>query len=304
MLKDRIRSIRYAFVYWFVRWCVFVSTAIPRTLWLQFCSTLGILSYYIAHKSRGLTLNHISIAFPSLKPSEVRTLARRNAMFLAKNIGDTIRTIRVSTVAKLEQILVVHNYHIFETTRAKNKGIIFLSCHVGAFELQVTYMALRGLKPLLIGTPLKDKRLNDFLWNQRNAHGAIAIERGKETFRLIKQLKSGGTLAILIDQDTRVKSRFVNFFGRPASTPVGAAVLAIKTGAIVVPSYIYLGADGKHHMHFLEPIETTVTGDEEVDITVNTQRYTSVIEAVVRKHPEQWVWMHERWKTKPGEEIR
>lgn len=159
-------------------------------------------------------------------------------------------------------------------------------------------MALRGLKPNIIGTTLKDPRLNDLLVNYRNAYGAIAIERGKETFRLIKALKSGGAIAILIDHSTNVKSVLVDFFGMKAPTPIGAAVLALKTGAAVVPTTIYLGEDNKQHMEIFPEIPVTSTGDEEYDILVNTQNFTTFIEQQVRKHPEQWVWMHERWKAK------
>ena len=116
-------------------------------------------------------------------------------------------------------------------------------------------------------------------------HGAIAIERGRETFRLIKVLKSGGSVALLIDQDTKVKSSFVNFFGKPAATPVGATVLAMKTGAAIIPTYVYLGKDWKQHMHILPEIPMLNTGDEEADVIHNTQVLTNFIEDVIRKHP-------------------
>jgi KDO2-lipid IV(A) lauroyltransferase len=148
---------------------------------------------------------------------------------------------------------------------------------------------------------LKDKRLNELLWKYRNAHGAIAIERGKETFRLIKVLKSGGSVALLIDQDTRVQTVFVDFFGIPAATPVGATVFALKTGAAIVPTYVYLGDDGLQHMHILPEIPMRITGDEQADIKFNTQILTNFIEEQIRKYPDQWVWMHERWKTRPVE---
>ena len=168
--------------------------------------------------------------------------------------------------------------------------------------MQVTSMAMRGLNPNIIGTPLKDKRLNELLWQYRNAHGAIAIARGKETFRLIKVLKSGGSVALLIDQDTKVQTVFVDFFGIKAATPVGATVLALKTGAAVVPSYIYLGEDNLQHMYILPEIPMRVSGDEDADIVFNTQVLTNFIEEQIRKHPDQWVWMHERWKTRPAVE--
>src|SRR5436190_23261553 len=121
----------------------------------------------------------------------------------------------------------------------------------------------------------------------RNAHGAIAIERGKETLRLIKALKTGGSIAILIDQDTNVKSRFVDFFGMQASTPVGATILALKTGAAVVPTFIHLGADNLQHMHLLPEIPLEVSGDDEKDIVINTQNFTRFIEEQIRNYPDQ-----------------
>src|SRR5690606_20986244 len=181
----------------------------------------------------------------------LRDLSRRNFSMLGKNAGEILRSARIRNLAQLEEFLVTHGLENFEEARAKGRGVIFLTCHLGAFDLQVTNMAMRGLDPNIIGTPLKDKRLNDLLWNYRNLHGAVAISRGKETFRMLKVLKSGGSVALLIDQDTKVKTVFVDFFGMQAATPVGATVLALKTGAAVVPTYIYMGEDELQHMHIL-----------------------------------------------------
>ncbi len=304
-LKIIRRKTRYAIVYGLVRSLIFLSNLMPRVAWLRFCGFLGRLAYPFAGQTRTRTLRHLTLAYGKEKSAaEIRTLSRRTFEYLGKNAGEMLRaTASIHTLADLDKILVVHGYENFERAQAKGKGVIFLTCHMGAFDLQVTVMALRGLNPNIIGTPLKDPRLNDLLWDYRNKHGAIAIERGRETFKMIKVLKSGGSLALLIDQDTRVKSRFVNFFGMPAATPVGATVLALKTGASIVPTYIHLGKDWKQHMHILPEIPLNVSGNDEADMVYNTQILTNFIEQQVRSHPEQWVWMHERWKTQPGEEI-
>jgi KDO2-lipid IV(A) lauroyltransferase len=218
---------------------------------------------------------------------------------LGKNAGDILRSSKVKNLNQLEKFLKTEGLENYEAAHAKGKGVIFLTCHLGAFDLQITNMAMRGLDPNIIGTPLKDKRLNDLLWYYRNLHGAIPIARGKETFRMIKVLTSGGSVALLIDQDTKVKSVFVDFFGMKAATPAGATILALKTGAAVVPTYIYLGVDEWQHMHILPEIPMTVSGNEEHDIHFNTQVLTNFIEEKIREHPDQWVWMHERWKTRP-----
>lgn len=301
--KEFRRNIRYQLVYWLVKTLINLSNFIPRRAWLKFCGGLGLIAYQFAAKTRVLTLKHLSLVFKEKNPAEVKQLARQMFKMLGKNAGEILRSTRVKTLADLEVFLKTNGLENYEAAHAKGKGVIFLTCHLGAFDLQITNMAMRGLNPNIIGTPLKDERLNDLLWNYRNMHGAIAIQRGKETFRMIKILKSGGSVALLIDQDTKVKSRFVDFFGMPAATPVGATVLAMKTGAAVVPTYIYLGDDGYQHMYILPEIPMKLTGDDEVDMVYNTQILTNFIEKVIRQHPDQWVWMHERWKTKRGEEI-
>jgi len=299
------RTVRYAIVYRFVQFLIFISALTPRVLWLKFAGLLGRVAYYFARETRVLVRRHLTMAFGKEKSeAEIKVLSKKVFEYLGKNTGEMLRaTATIETIADLDKIVEVHGYENFEKANAKRKGVIFLASHLGAFDLQISVMALRGLNPNIIGTPLKDARLNDLLWEYRNKHGAIAIERGKETFRLIKVLKSAGSVALLIDQDTKVKSRFVNFFGMPAATPVGATVLAMKTGASIVPTYIYLDADWKQHMHILPEVSIALTGDDEADMIYNTQVLTSLVEQQIRNHPEQWVWMHERWKTKPGEEV-
>jgi Kdo2-lipid IVA lauroyltransferase/acyltransferase len=297
--KSFRRKVRYALVYWGIRSLIWLSGVFPRKTWLAICGFLGSIGYHFAVRTRALTVNHLSMAFPHHPAPVIKSLAKRSFRMLGKNAGDILRSSRVKTLEQLERFLTTEGLENYQTAHAKGKGVIFLTCHLGAFDLQITNMAMRGLNPNIIGTPLKDERLNDLLWNYRNLHGAIPIARGKETFRMIKVLKSGGSVALLIDQDTRVKTVFVDFFGMQAATPVGATILALKTGAAVVPTYIYLGDDALQHMHILPEIPMTITGDEDHDIRFNTQILTNFIEEKIREHPDQWVWMHERWKTRP-----
>jgi len=299
------KRIKYTAFYFFVRFLIFASSLLPRTLWLAFCGWLGKIAYAVSPKPRERAIHHLGMAFGKEKSTqEILTLSKRVFVMLGKNGGDIIRSLNVRTLNDLNRFLITEGLENYEKAFAKGKGVMFLTSHLGAFDLQITNMALRGLKPNIIGTALKDERLNELLLQYRNAYGAVAIERGKESMRLFKVLKSGGSIAILIDQDTKVKSRFVDFFGMKAATPIGATVLALRTDAAVVPTYIYLGEDGKQNMHILPEIPLVRTGDEETDLLVNTQNFTNFTEQIVREHPEQWVWMHERWKTRPGEEIQ
>lgn len=300
-LKKRIK---YSALYSFIKFLIFFSNLLPRKIWLGFCGWLGKIAYAVSPKPRERTIYHLGLAFSRSKStSEIIALSKEVFVMLGKNAGDILRSLKVKTLDDLNKFLITHGLDNYERAFAKGKGVMFLTSHLGAFDLQITNMALRGLNPNIVGTALKDERLNELLLEYRNAFGAIAIERGKESVRLFKALKSGGSIAILIDQDTKVKSRFVDFFGMKASTPIGATILALRTGAAVVPTYIFLDKDGKQHMHILPEIPLIITGDDETDLVVNTQNFTNFTEQIVREHPEQWVWMHERWKTRPGEEI-
>jgi Kdo2-lipid IVA lauroyltransferase/acyltransferase len=274
-------------------------------MWLSLCGGLGRIAFSFTRKSRERTIYHLGLAFGNKKTTgEVLALSKKVFEMIGKNAGDVLRSLRVRTLDDLNKFVVTHGLENYEEAFAKGKGVMFLTSHVGAFDLQITNMALRGLKPHIIGAALKDPKLNDLLLEYRNAYGAVAIERGKESVKLFKVLKSGGSIAILIDQDIRfLKGRFVDFFGMKAYTPIGATILAMRTGAAVVPTYIYLAEDGMQHMHILPEIPVVITGDEENDLIVNTQNFTNITEEVVRQHPEQWVWMHERWKTRPGDEV-
>ncbi len=298
------KEIKYTALYYFIRFLIFSSNIIPRKTWLRFCGALGRIAYAFSPKPVDRMIRHLNIAFGNEKSTEqIKKLSKKTFELLGKNAGDILRSLSVKSLNDLNKFLVTTGIENYEKAHAKGKGVMFLTAHLGAFDLQITNMALRGLKPNIIGTALGDEKLNELLVKYRNAYGAIAIERGKESVRLFKALKSGGSIAILIDQDTKVKSRFVNFFGKPCATPIGATVLALKSGCSVVPTYIYLDENYKQQMHILPEIPLVYTGDDEKDLIVNTQNFTDFTERVVREHPEQWVWMHERWKTKPGEEI-
>jgi KDO2-lipid IV(A) lauroyltransferase len=299
------RTIKYRVIYLLVKFLITISNWMPRSLWLKFCGTLGNIAYLLAVKSKAQTIKHLTMAFRDEKSKqEIEKIARDVFIMLGKNAGDILRASNVSSLTELDKFVVMKGFENFETAIARGKGVVFVACHMGAFELQITSLALRGLNFMVIGTPLKDKRLNDLMWKHRNKNGTNAVERDKATFPMLKVLKSGGSVALLIDQDTKVKSTFVDFFGMSAATPVGAALLALKTGAAVLPAFSHLGDDGLQHIEILPEIVLRNTGNEEDDIQYNTQVFTNAIEKQIRKYPSQWVWMHERWKTqKPAQVV-
>lgn len=305
VIKQKKRKVRYNFIYALLRVMIFISGLMSRAAWLKFCGVLGRLASNFMTKSRNRVVRHLTKVYAKEKtPDEIKKLSKKVFEMLGKNSGDIIQSVRVSGQDDFEKFRVVNGMEHAEAAHKKGKGVIFLTGHIGPFEYIATELAFRGYKPLIVGTKLKDERLNTLLASQRNKFGATLVERGKDTVKLVKNLKLGGTMIILIDQDTKVKSRFVNFLGYPCATPIGPTLMALRTGAAVVPMFLHQREDYKIEINCYPEIEMTITGDEETDLVVNTQKLSDVTEREVRKYPEQWVWMHQRWKTKPGKEIR
>lgn len=305
VIKRFKRKVRYNFIYALLRAMMFISGLMSRAAWLKFCGALGRLSSVFTANSRKRVVEHLTMVYGKEKtPAEIKALSKKVFEMLGMNAGDIIQSVNISSREDYEKFRVINGVEHAQAAYKKGKGVIFLTGHIGPFEYIATELAFRGYKPLIVGTKLKDQRLNDLLASNRNKFGAQLVERGKDTVKLVKNLKLGGTMIILIDQDTKVKSRFVNFLGHPCATPIGATIMALKTGAAVVPMFLHQREDFKIEINCYPELEMTVTGDDETDLIVNTQKLSDVTEQEVRKYPEQWVWMHERWKTKPGEEIR
>ena len=305
VLKRSRRKIRYTFIYALLKGMIFVSNLMPRVGWLKLCGALGRFSSFFTAQSYKRVVTHLTMVYGKEKsPQEIKKLAKKVFEMLGKNAGEVIRGFKITTLEAYEKFRVVNGMEYIEKAHQKGKGVIFLTGHLGPFEFTATETSFRGYKPLIVGTRMKDEKLNELLTEQRNKLGATAVERGKDTVKLVKNLKSGGTMIILIDQDTKVKSRFVNFLGYPCATPIGATIMAMKTGAAVVPIFTHLRDDYKLEINCYPEIEMIVTGNEEADLITNTQKLSDATEREIRKYPEQWVWMHERWKTKPGEEIK
>lgn len=305
VIKRFKRRIRYNLIYALLRVMIFISGQMSRTAWLKFCGILGRFVSFFMTNSRKRVIKHLTMVYAKEKtPQEIKKLSGKVFEMLGTNSGDIIQSARISNQEDFNKIRIVQGMEHAEAAHKKGKGVIFLTGHIGPFEYIATELAFRGYKPLIVGTKLKDQRLNDLLASSRNKFGATLVERGKDTVKLVKNLKLGGAMIILIDQDTKVKSRFVNFLGFPCATPIGATIMALKTGAAVVPMFLHQREDYKIEINCYPELEMTVTGDDETDLIVNTQKLSDVTEQEVRKYPEQWVWMHERWKTKPGKEIR
>ncbi|MEN8134582.1 MAG: lysophospholipid acyltransferase family protein [Thermodesulfobacteriota bacterium] len=271
----------------------------PRRPALMAMRLLARLAFPFAHAPRQRAIGHLARVYGEEKSQqEIKTLARAVFIHFATVFVDVIRMpiIIRSDVNKL--VSTAGTEHLAQAFKV-GKGVILTTCHFGNFELLGAWMAQNGYPMKVIGTALFDPRLDQILLEIRKCSGNSTISRGKSTREIIRTLKKGEAVGMLIDQDTKSQGIFVNFFNKPAHTPTGPAVLARRLGVPIVPAFMYLKDDFSYHLECQPPLELVKTDDKENDIIVNTQKISDAYEAMIRRYPEQWVWMHKRWKTQP-----
>jgi KDO2-lipid IV(A) lauroyltransferase len=232
-------------------------------------------------------------------PRERKGIAKRVFSNVAVSAVEAIWMSRWNTLRDWLRIEVEGIEHV-DAAMAGGRGVVSFSAHFGNWEVMTAVMAQLGYPVYMVARELKDPRLDSWVRQVREACGIRVIQRGKSPLRLLNVLKEGGTLAILVDLDTRSgRGVFVDFFGRPAYTPVGPFVLARKTGAALLPVLCYRESLNRLRISFDAPWEVPRSEDAEADIREAAERATRFLEKRIRERPEQWAWFHKRWKTTP-----
>ena len=189
--------------------------------------------------------------------------------------------------------------------KALGKGVLVLTGHLGAWELSSFYHSLMGYPMGMVIRRLDNPLVDDFVNRIRCLHGNKVLHKDDFARGLLEEMRAGGTVGILMDTNmTPPQGVFVPFFGVPACTASGLARIARKTGAAVLPGFLlWEPTEAKYVLHFGRQLDLCVTENLEADVLENTARCTATIESYVRQYPDQWLWMHRRWKTRPpGEE--
>jgi KDO2-lipid IV(A) lauroyltransferase len=201
----------------------------------------------------------------------------------------------------IEKICEIEGVEHLMQALEDGKGALFLTGHCGNWELFSARLPVSGIPLTTAARRLDDPRLDRLVTDLRSRFGTQVIPRGPAAGRqMIRSLAENRASALLIDQDIRdIPGVFVPFFGRPAWTPSGAAMLAIRRKCPVVPGFIHRRPDGTHKIEIRPPLPLPEIGSLEEQVEELTAAATAVIEAQIRAHPEQWVWMHRRWRTRP-----
>jgi KDO2-lipid IV(A) lauroyltransferase len=273
---------------------------LPRSVARSFAASMARLLFALQPKLKKTADFNLRLAFPDWTDAQRKDATRkmvRNLGWMAAEFAHFPRL----TKENIEKVVILEGHENFLEGHRRGKGVLYLTGHIGAWELSSFAHALYGYPLHYMARPLDNKRLDALVNQYRCASRNHPIFKNESARVLLKILKDSGTVGILADQNTMpAEGIFVDFFGKSACTTTGLARVALHTDAAVVPGYAYWDETiQKYCLRFEPPVELIRTGDTERDVLENTQSFTRIIEEIIRKHPDQWVWVHQRWKNRP-----
>src|SRR5579862_3601795 len=273
---------------------------LPRPVARLVGASFAAVAYALRPPLRRAAMFNLSLAFPDWTEAHRKRVIRRMIQQIGWMAAEFSQFPRY-TSANIEKVVVLDGFENFDAARRRGKGVLFLTGHMSAWELAPFGHALYGHPLHFLVRPVANRRVDALINEYRCLSGNRPIEKNRSARAILKVLGEGGTVGVLADHNTDIEeSVFVDFFGVSASTTSGLARLALRTDAAVVPGFLsWDEGRRKYRLRFEPAVELARTSGEEADVVENTQRFTRVIEDFVRAHPDQWLWVHRRWKTRP-----
>jgi len=295
LFKRVKRFVRYVFI----RVLLLPLQLIPLRLASSLGGSLGGFAYSLARKERRKALASLSTAFPEKSDAEREALARATFRHLGSVAMELVRISAFDVRRKEFVEWDEPSRAVVTTALARGRGLVFVTGHFGNWELLARFVTQEGFPVSVVGKEASDPRTTKLIEDLRTSAGMRVIWRGREgaAKELLRALKSNRMLGLLIDQDTKVQSVWVPFFGKLAKTPRAAADLVLRTGAAPILGFCTRVGPLKYRITLREL--TPPGARDEAAVTQLTADFTRGIEEQIRAHPEQWVWLHERWKSPP-----
>ena len=286
----------YRIVSLFGRWC----RRLPKRWALQLGRCIGLLFYYLVKKRREIAAANLQIAFGDhLTAQQHREICKASFINVGKTCIEFLRFPKLNTENIWNEVTVEGKENLHTVLEAGKGAIVFLP-HFGNWELlSLVYGALIPNRAKAIAFPLKNARLNTYIWRHREQMSLALIPRKQAVRETLRALKNNEAVGFFADQNAGPEGVFVDFLGKPASAARGPAVIARKTGAPLLFSISIRQPNDKHHVHISSPIHVKPSDDFERDIECYTTQMLKQLEAYIHKYPEQWLWLHNRWKTQP-----
>jgi len=285
--------------YYALRAVMFFIYFFPRSLAHKIGRFIAVSAYYIVPIRKKHIIAMLTISFPEKSAEEIKEITKKVYINFVQTVVDIMFFPRMSD-EQLKKMMIYDNEELIEKAHANGKGTILLSAHFGNWELTALSFSKRYPMSVIVAkqsNDLVDKMMNDIRTKQ--GFNTIYKDNPGQLFRgVMKALKRNDFVGVLSDQDAGKQGVFVPFFGRPASTPKGAALFAVKAGCPVITALGVRQQDGTMIVK-LNEIRVEASGNEEDDIKRINTRYSEILEAAVRENPEQWFWFHRKWKTQP-----
>jgi Kdo2-lipid IVA lauroyltransferase/acyltransferase len=273
---------------------------LPRWMARALAIVFALGVYTVYGRLRRVGMRNLEMAFPEMAAKQRRRILRGEFVSLGRQLAEFC-LFPSYTRENIGRVVVYDGFENYDRARLRGKGVLFLTGHLGAWELSSFFHSLQGHPLWIVMRGLDNPFVDRLVQSYRTMHGNRVVDKDDFVRGLLGAMKKGETVGILMDTNmTPPQGVFVDFFGIPACTASGLARIAMRTDAAVVPGFCVWDARlGKYRLKFDPFLELVRTGDEEADILANTALFTAKIEEFVRKYPEQWLWVHRRWKTRP-----
>ncbi|MGH9328593.1 MAG: lysophospholipid acyltransferase family protein [Terriglobia bacterium] len=291
--------LRYRAEYAIVRCLLGFLGWIPHRMARALCALLAALSFVFWPRLRSVGLRNLELAYPEWSSAERRRVLFRSFQNLGRMLADFAHFPRWNR-ENIERFIVYDGYENFLRAQSQGKGLLFLTAHFGGWELGSFAHGVYGHPVNFVVRRLDNPFIDALVDRYRCMSGGRSIEKGDFARQALKALRQGEAVGILMDQNMLASEGiFVNFFGRAACTTTGPARVARKTGAPVALGLVIW--DRKQHKYRLrfDCVDWIAREDPEEELVVNTAHYAKLLEEYIRRYPEQWLWVHRRWKTRP-----
>ncbi len=277
-----------------------VLGALPRPLARGMAILLAGAVYHLHPRLRRVGLRNLEIAMPELPLKERRRIVRGVFLSLGRLLAEFCRFPKYSR-ENVSRVAVYEGFENFDTAQRRGKGVLFLTAHLGAWEVGSFVHSVHGHPLRVVVRPLDNPYVDRLVERYRTLHGNQTFPKDEFARGLLSAMRAGETVGLLMDQNmTPPQGVFVPFFGVQACTASGIARVALHTDASVIPAFtIWDPVLRKYRVHFDPPLTLVRTDNAEADLVANTAMFNNVLEQYVRKYPDQWLWVHRRWKTRP-----
>jgi Kdo2-lipid IVA lauroyltransferase/acyltransferase len=289
--------------YWLVLAATRILGVMPRGLARLFADFLAFTVYLFLGRLRRVGERNLELALPGLTDQERARILRGVYRHLGWQLVEFCRMSRY-TQANTGNWIRTEGLEHYLTAEARGKGVLIVTGHLGAWELSSFYHSLMGYPMGMVIRRLDNRRLDEYVNRIRCLHGNRILHKDDFARGLLTAMRAGETVGILMDTNMRPpQGVFVEFFGRSACTASGLARVALKTGAAVLPGFmVWEAAERKYVLRFGPELVFESSGDDEADALAATQMCASATEEWIRRYPDQWLWIHRRWKTRPAGE--